>query len=435
MTTPIVVVVLGLLALSFGASAVPLAHEHKGVQSQTEDGVTVLKEILEKLQSNEEAKSSETDEISEESNNEIVAEIAQQQSESQGQETRKEDKDSRRKVKMQHALKLGLMEMARSQNGHRASSMQTARKPQTNERAHLQRGRHSSRTKSVHKRATAQGAPLAAKEFINNKLMHKNTDTSLQLKKKNMNQMAKKQYYYNDYDTYYDYNSYYPPYDYNDYFDDLYNFTDYYLPDDYWYDWGYDPYNYYNPYDTYDYWSLCNYDDNTYWPDYYYDPYYYPDYYYDPYYYYYDPYYYPTYNDDCYYYGICGKGKATHKAKAAARGGGEKIRARAQRTRPNSVGQKFARVNQNNYQDNNFDDSYYWPTAYDACHTYGYCGEDNPTNKAKAGHPKAAARGAGDKMRARAQRTRPNSVGQKFARVNQNRHDSRMNLRARGQRG
>ena len=356
MTTPIAVVVLGLLALTLGASAVPLAHERKGVQSQTEDGVMVLKEILAALQSNEEAKSSEIDEISEivseESNDfqeEVLEENVDQQSESQGQETRKEDKDSRRKAIMQHALKLGLMEMARSQNGRRGS-MQTARKPQTNERAHLQRGRRSSRAKSVHKRATAQGAPLAAKEFINNKLMHKNTDTSLQLKKKNMNQMAKKQYYYNDYDNYYDYNSYYPPYDYYDYFDDLYNFTDYYLPDDYWYDWGYDPYN---PYDTYDYQSPCDHDDKTYWPDYYYDPYYYPDYYDDPYYYpdnyYYDPYYYPTYNDDCYYYGICGKGKATHKAKAAARGAGEKMRARAQRTRPDSVGQKFARVNQNRH--------------------------------------------------------------------------------------
>ena len=119
MTTPIAVVVLGLLALSLGASAVPRAREQA---VKTENGVMALKALLAALQANKE----EINEIS-------------------GQEAREEDEDSRRKAIMQHALKLGLMEMARLQQDCRLL-MQDATPSNlrsSTKKSHIQRGRRS----------------------------------------------------------------------------------------------------------------------------------------------------------------------------------------------------------------------------------------------------------------------------------------------------
>ena len=283
------VVLLGVLALSLGTTAVPMAHEQNEEQAQAEE---VLKEILSTLQSEKTDQVSQT--VEEESSDpepsflsrEETSERVAQRTESQEKNARKQNAEkSHRRAFLQRALKIGLMQMSRNR--------QAQQQQQQGHRGSMQRGRRSAATKPMQKRS--KGAQVQGPSH--NKKAMKN-DVS-----------AKTQYWYDWYTPdYYSYDYWSP------YFDYYYDYYDYS---------GYLPYYYYD-YDD------CDDDYYTYWPDSYYD---------------YDPYSYYSYDDYCSlcyygYYGYYGKaGKTQNKAKAMTAAAGEKMRARA-RARANSVGHR-----------------------------------------------------------------------------------------------
>ena len=317
------VVLLGVLALSLGTTAVPMAHEQIEEQSQAEE---VLKEILSTLQSEKTDQVSHT--VEEESSDpepsflsreETSERVAQRTEETQEKDARKQNAEkSHRRAFLQRALKIGLMQMSRNANRQAQQQQQ-----QQGHRGSMQRGRRSAATKPMQKRssgAQVQGPShnkKATKSGVSAKTQLSVPDLKnfLPYFKSDINRWITKNPYY--------LRAHYDQYDYDWYTPDYYSY-DYWSP---YFDYYYDYYDGYLPYYYYDY-DDCDDDYYTYWPDSYYD---------------YDPYSYYSYDDYCSlcyygYYGYYGKaGKTQNKAKAMTAAAGEKMRARA---RANSVGHR-----------------------------------------------------------------------------------------------